>query len=120
MNHKWDYRATVKLIVLFAGKRKSGKDYVTDRLRTRLPADVSAAFVHISAPIKRKYAEMHSLDFDELMSTSSYKEAHRAAMVVWSDEQRRLDDGCFIRPALEDADPDGTRNVWVVVDTRRE
>ena len=110
----------VKLVVLFAGKRKSGKDYVTERLRGRLPSEVDAAFVHISSPIKRKYAEMHSLDFDELMSTSSYKEMHRAAMVTWSEEQRKMDNGCFIRPAMEEADPEGSKDVWVVVDARRK
>ncbi|CAG0924837.1 unnamed protein product, partial [Notodromas monacha] len=41
------------------------------------------------------------------------------AMLSWSEALRKVDDGCFIRPAIAEADPDEQKRLWVIVDMRR-
>ncbi|NWU89601.1 PMVK kinase, partial [Upupa epops] len=57
----------------------------------------------------------HGLDYQRLLDASGYKELHRAAMVLWGEERRRSDPGCFCRAAVQGA----AQPVWVVSDTRR-
>ena len=94
-------------VLLFSGKRKSGKDHLTDfllqYLQERKPASTKqgkdsesnsiddnrdAAIIRISGPLKRCYAENHGLDFETLLSADAYKEQHRLAMIKWSEEIR--------------------------------
>jgi len=50
------------------------------------------------------------------MDSSAYKEAHRAAMIKWSERIRDKDSGHFCRLAVQKAPPN---KVWLVVDARR-
>ncbi|XP_029789326.1 phosphomevalonate kinase [Suricata suricatta] len=45
-----------RLVLLFSGKRKSGKDFVAEALRSRLGADV-CAILRLSGPLKEQYAQ---------------------------------------------------------------
>lgn len=96
--------------------------------------------LRLAAPIKAQYAKVisslqpttyhfkHSLwvrpseqdnglDLERLMSSSSYKEMYREAMISWGHTIREKDSAYFCRLAVEDAEP---KKVWLVVDARRE
>lgn len=116
----------VKLVILFSGKRKSGKDYVTDRLleafnkhngRTtdRSGKCCTAEIGRLSAPLKRAYAEEHGLDYQELLSDGPYKEKYRASMVKWGEEKRKADPGFFARLVVGAAKAE----ILIISDARR-
>uniref|UniRef100_A0A672MEM5 Phosphomevalonate kinase n=1 Tax=Sinocyclocheilus grahami TaxID=75366 RepID=A0A672MEM5_SINGR len=46
-----------RIILLFSGKRKSGKDYVTDLIQKRLTAEI-CCILRLSAPLKQQYAKV--------------------------------------------------------------
>ncbi|XP_075934485.1 phosphomevalonate kinase isoform X3 [Anarhichas minor] len=48
-----------RLVLVFSGKRKSGKDYVTDLIHNRLGSDVCCV-LRLSGPLKQQYAEVVS------------------------------------------------------------
>ncbi|KAM3873566.1 phosphomevalonate kinase [Diretmus argenteus] len=103
-----------KLVLVFSGKRKSGKDYVTDLIMKRLGPDVCCV-LRLSAPLKQQYAEEHGLDLDQLLGTGCYKEDYRADMIRWGETRRQQDPGFFCRLATTGAE----QPVWVVSDARR-
>ncbi|XP_037640453.1 phosphomevalonate kinase [Sebastes umbrosus] len=103
-----------KLVLVFCGKRKSGKDYVTDLIQNRLGRDVCCV-LRLSGPLKQEYAQEHGLDLDQLLGPGLYKEQYRADMIRWGETRRCQDPGFFCRLATR-----GTRQpVWVVSDARR-
>ncbi|XP_062278070.1 phosphomevalonate kinase [Scomber scombrus] len=102
------------LVLVFCGKRKSGKDFVTDLILNRLGADV-CCILRLSGPLKHQYAEEHSLDLDQLLGPGLYKEQYRADMIRWGEDRRRQDPGFFCRLATRGA----RQPVWVVSDARR-
>ncbi|XP_034021199.1 phosphomevalonate kinase [Thalassophryne amazonica] len=106
--------AEPELVLVFSGKRKSGKDYVTDLIQKRLGADV-CCILRLSEPLKQQYAEEHGLDLNLLLGSGSYKEQFRADMIQWGEARRREDPGFFCRPATRAAQ----QPVWVVSDARR-
>lgn len=67
----------VKKIVLLSGKRKSGKDYLGERLAKQL----SAVLLHLSEPLKFEYARLNQINGQELLNSSSYKELYRKDMI---------------------------------------
>ncbi len=78
-----------KAVLLFSGKRKSGKDFLTEELlRLLSSAGIDATVVRLSAPLKKCYADDNGLDYQQLMSASDYKEKHRLDMIKWSEEIR--------------------------------
>ncbi|XP_063592251.1 phosphomevalonate kinase-like [Penaeus indicus] len=89
-----------KLVLLFSGKRKSGKDYITDLLQERL-GNAEAKTVRLSGPIKQQFAANNGLDYSSLLSASEYKEKYRLQMIEWSEAKRAEDSGFFIRAAIE-------------------
>ncbi|OBS83132.1 hypothetical protein A6R68_22910 [Neotoma lepida] len=108
-----------RLVLLFSGKRKSGKDFVTEALQSRLGGNICAV-LRLSGPLKEQYArdrvidglyfgQEHDLDFQRLLDASTYKEAHRRDMIRWGEEKRRADPGFFCREIVE----------GLVSDTRR-
>ncbi|XP_004475095.2 phosphomevalonate kinase isoform X2 [Dasypus novemcinctus] len=103
-----------RLVLLFSGKRKSGKDFVTEALLSSLGADVCAV-LRLSGPLKAQYAQEHGLDFQRLLDASTYKEAFRRDMIRWGEEKRQADPGFFCRKAVEGV----PQPVWLVSDTRR-
>jgi len=105
-----------KIVICLSGKRKSGKDYVADRLLTELRALGAATEIcRLSEPLKREYARIHELDFDELLTAGAYKEIHRAQMVEWSERIRRDDPDYFCRLAMDSC----SSTVCIVSDCRR-
>ncbi|XP_073663049.1 phosphomevalonate kinase isoform X1 [Tursiops truncatus] len=103
-----------RLVLLFSGKRKSGKDFVTEALQSRLGADVCAV-LRLSGPLKKQYAQEHGLDFQRLLDASTYKEPFRRDMIRWGEEKRQADPGFFCRKIVEGV----SQPVWLVSDTRR-
>lgn len=106
-----------KVVFLFSGKRKSGKDFFTDKFLSSLPPG-SAVVVRVSGPLKQQYALQHNLDYDELLSASQYKEQHRLNMITWSEAIRNKDPVYFIDKAIEMYKADQFP-VWIVSDMRR-
>ncbi|XP_032173303.1 phosphomevalonate kinase [Mustela erminea] len=102
------------LVLLVSGKRKSGKDFVAEALRSRLGEDV-CAILRLSGPLKEQYAQEHGLDFQRLLDASAYKEAYRRDMIRWGEEKRRADPGFFCRKVVEGV----SQPIWLVSDTRR-
>nr|XP_974268.1 PREDICTED: phosphomevalonate kinase [Tribolium castaneum] len=108
-----------RLILLFSGKRKSGKDYICEALKANL-GDNNCTIIRISGPLKRLYAESHDLttgDVNEMMTDGPLKEKFRAEMIQWSDEIRGRDFGFFCKAATDLAD---LKPFWIVSDIRRK
>ena len=77
-----------RLILLFSGKRKSGKDFITDLLQVSLclkevvlrriyfqdQLGSGSVILRLSGPLKECYAKEHGLDFEKMLSASDYKE----------------------------------------------
>ncbi|XP_034833290.1 phosphomevalonate kinase isoform X1 [Maniola hyperantus] len=103
-----------KVILLFSGKRKCGKDFLTDRLKEKFGD--KCEIIKISKPIKNHWAKENNLNLNELLSDGEYKELYRLAMIKWSDEMREKDYGCFCRAACENA---LDKPIWIVSDIRR-
>lgn len=103
-----------RLVLLFSGKRKSGKDFVTEALQSRLGAGV-CAILRLSGPLKEQYAQEHGLDFQRLLDASTYKEAYRRDMIRWGEEKRQADPGFFCRKIVEGI----SQPIWLVSDARR-
>lgn len=103
-----------ELVLVFSGKRKSGKDYITDLIQDRLGPDV-CCILRLSGPLKKSYAQEHHLDLDQLLGPGPYKERYRADMIRWGEERRNQDPGFFCRLATSGA----KQPVWVVSDARR-
>lgn len=106
-----------KAVLLFSGKRKSGKDFITDHLQESLKNE--SVIIRLSGPLKECYAKDHGLDYDQMLSASDYKEKYRLDMIKWSEEIRNTDYTYFCRAALEKYD---TANfpIWIVSDCRRK
>eukprot|EP00041_Stephanoeca_diplocostata_P011904 m.197449 g.197449 ORF g.197449 m.197449 type:complete len:293 (-) comp18720_c0_seq2:197-1075(-) len=102
------------VVIVFSGKRKSGKDYVTEILHDRLGTDRSE-ILRLSGPLKAQYAMDHNLDLQELLSASAYKEQHRKPMILWGEAKRDADPGYFARLTTEKA----TKPIWIISDARR-
>ena len=92
--------ANPRLVLLFSGKRKSGKDFITDRLQVIIfnnqepwtndnwrilkheywssfyqeSIGSDSVILRLSGPLKECYAKDHGLDFDKMLSASDYKE----------------------------------------------
>uniref|UniRef100_A0A8D8PYA6 Phosphomevalonate kinase n=1 Tax=Cacopsylla melanoneura TaxID=428564 RepID=A0A8D8PYA6_9HEMI len=107
-----------KLILLFSGKRKSGKDFLTDHLFEKIGAE-HCTIVRLSTPIKSHWAKVNGLELDKLLGSSQYKENHRAAMIEWSEAERLKDSGIFIRSAITMANAN-ENPIWIVSDMRRQ
>ncbi|XP_050726750.1 phosphomevalonate kinase-like isoform X2 [Eriocheir sinensis] len=105
------------LVLLFSGKRKSGKDHVTELLQQRLDNN-SSKIIRLSGPIKQQFALDNDLDYSQLLTASDYKEKYRSEMIVWSEAKRAIDKGYFIRAAIEMFEGD-QYPVWIVSDMRR-
>eukprot|EP00095_Tigriopus_kingsejongensis_P012699 maker-scaffold22_size673200-snap-gene-5.43 protein:Tk12699 transcript:maker-scaffold22_size673200-snap-gene-5.43-mRNA-1 annotation:"phosphomevalonate kinase-like" len=107
-----------KLIVLCCGKRKSGKDYLTDQLQARF-LDAQPVIIRLSGPLKECYAKDRGLDFQQLLNASDYKEKYRLDMIKWSEKIRNEDHGYFCRAAIAKYEAINYP-VWIVSDCRRK
>ncbi|KAG8234573.1 hypothetical protein J437_LFUL015364 [Ladona fulva] len=107
-----------KCILIFSGKRKCGKDFVTDLLFQRVGLE-NCALLKLSGPIKKKWAEANNLDFAKLMDSSEYKEIYRAEMNKYGEEMRNKDYGYFCRASIEMYEAE-KKAVWIISDARRK
>ncbi|KAK6179776.1 hypothetical protein SNE40_012060 [Patella caerulea] len=105
------------VVLVFSGKRKSGKDYVTDLLQKRF-GEINCSIMRLSAPLKSQYAKDHNLDYEKLLDASDYKEKYRKDMIRWGEEQRLQDPGYFCR--LTTSGEDSKKPVWIISDARRK
>ncbi|XP_033208328.1 probable phosphomevalonate kinase [Belonocnema kinseyi] len=105
-------------ILIFSGKRKSGKDYITDKLYERIGSDESV-IIKLSGPIKTHWAKTSNLDIDQLLGDGAYKEKYRLEMVKWGEETRKKDYGYFCRAAIEMYNAED-KPIWIVSDARRK
>ncbi|KAF6021927.1 pmvk [Bugula neritina] len=110
--------ANPRVILVFSGKRKSGKDYVTDMLQELLGDSVSH-IMKLSAPLKKQYAIEHNLDFERLLDTTEYKEKVRVDMIAWGERKRDEDSAYFCRLSTETS-PGFHKPVWIISDARRK
>lgn len=109
-----------QLIFLFCGKRKSGKDFLTESLCKTINEDKKdqAVILRLSGPLKKCFAENHGLDFNRLLDASEYKEKYRKEMISWSEKIRNEDPSYFCLKAIEAYDGDKFP-IWIVSDCRR-
>lgn len=112
-NHKYPV-----CVLLFSGKRKSGKDYFTDKLLEESDKE-KYVIIKISAPIKNYFSKTYDLNLNDLMSSSEYKENYRTEMIKWSEEMRSKDPGIFCRAAIKMYSAE-SKPVWIVSDIRRK
>ncbi|KAL7739069.1 hypothetical protein ACLKA6_011404 [Drosophila palustris] len=106
----------MRKILLISGKRKCGKDFISERLQSRLSD--RAIIVRISEPIKKEWARKLKLDINAMLSDGPYKEQYRRDMIIWSDEVRSQDYGFFCRAAMKEAPVESVDYV-IVSDIRR-
>ncbi|XP_012220373.1 phosphomevalonate kinase [Linepithema humile] len=107
-----------KKILLFSGKRKSGKDYITDILHKRIGPEKSI-IIRLSGPIKTHWAKSLNLDIDQLLGHGKYKEKYRLEMVKWGEDMRKEDYGYFCRAAIDMYNAWG-KTIWIISDIRRK
>ncbi|KAK4304363.1 hypothetical protein Pmani_023691 [Petrolisthes manimaculis] len=108
-----------KLIVLFSGKRKTGKDYITDHLYDRLDKEKEIVIIKLSAPLKKEFAVQSNLDYERLLQSINYKEKYRPEMISFGEMKRKEDPGFFIRAAIKMFNA-VNYPVWIVSDMRRK
>jgi phosphomevalonate kinase len=82
-----------RIILLFCGKRKSGKDFLTEWLLKNLTS--KSVILRLSGPLKQCYAENHGLDYARLLDASDYKEQYRKDMISWSEKIRNTNPAYF-------------------------
>jgi len=104
-------------VLLFSGKRKSGKDFITDHLQERLKTE--SVIIRLSGPLKECYAKDHGLDYQKMLSASDYKEKYRLDMIAWSEQIRNGDYTYFCEAALKKYEA-GNFPIWIVSDCRRK
>ncbi|XP_033637277.1 phosphomevalonate kinase-like [Asterias rubens] len=104
------------VLLVFSGKRKSGKDFVTDILQERFGSAL-CEILRLSGPLKEQYAKENNLEYSRLLDATEYKEEHRAKMIAWGEEQRRRDPSYFCCLAIESAS--SNHRVWIISDARR-
>ncbi|KAG4066544.1 hypothetical protein HA402_007180 [Bradysia odoriphaga] len=103
-----------KLIILFSGKRKAGKDFIAAALLAKLGESV-AEIIRISEPIKKHWAKKMELSVEELLGCGPLKEQHRKDMIVWSDKVRAQMPTFFCLDAFKSA----KKPITIVSDVRR-
>ncbi|XP_076761544.1 phosphomevalonate kinase [Xylocopa sonorina] len=107
-----------QVILLFSGKRKSGKDYITNILQERIGFDTSI-IIRLSGPIKSHWSKSVGLDINQLMGDGEYKENYRLEMAKWGESVRKKDHGYFCRAALDMYNA-YSKSIWIVSDVRRK
>ncbi|XP_076625058.1 phosphomevalonate kinase [Colletes latitarsis] len=107
-----------QVILLFSGKRKSGKDFITNALHEKI-GSASSVIIRLSGPIKSHWAKSLDLDIDQLLGDGKYKESYRLEMVKWGESMRKEDNGYFCRAALDMYNA-YSKPLWIVSDIRRK
>jgi len=115
-NQPHEHDRIPKNIFIISGKRKSGKDFISDLLLKRLGTDLCSV-LRLSGPLKRQYAQENGLDYQRLLDASDYKEKYREDMIRWGEEKRNKDTGFFCNLITKEEGSD--KKVWIISDARR-
>lgn len=115
-----------KVVFLLSGKRKSGKDFVANKLKESFGCD-RCDVIRLSGPLKYEYARQNGLDFNRLLDSSTYKEFYRQDMIRWGEEKRNEDPSYFCRLAVQMTLSESCKKnrslskpVWIISDARRK
>jgi phosphomevalonate kinase len=71
-------------IIIISGKRKSGKDYISNKLSEMLRKKfekINIGFITLAAVLKETFAIENNLDYKRLLDSSDYKEKHRKELI---------------------------------------
>ena len=112
-----DTNSYPKVVILLSGKRKSGKDFLADLLQTQLREE--SVTIRLAGPIKEAYARENCLDYEEMLSPSSYKENHRLGLIEMQARWWREDYAGLCEAAIKKYQA-GRRPIWIVSDCRGE
>lgn len=110
-------RKNPQVVLILSGKRKSGKDHVASKLLIKFGEEI-AAIIRLSGPLKSEYAKSHNLDYETLLSPATYKEDHRADMILFGEKKRQEDSSYWCRLAT-DMPWITSKKIWIVSDARR-
>ena len=80
-NNSFKIDMNPNLILLFTGKRKSGKDYSVEKLIDKLKQGNLIEKITLSAPLKSLYAQENNINYEKLLDSSDYKEKYRKDMI---------------------------------------
>ena len=72
------------VIIIISGKRKSGKDYISNKLAEMLKnkfEKININFITLAAILKETFASENNLDFEKLLDSSDYKEKYRVDLI---------------------------------------
>ena len=105
-----------KIIIVISGKRKSGKDFVADKVCNKL-GENNCIQMKVANPIKMHFSKKYGLNFEELLTSSLYKERVRKEMILWGNEQRVADPYIFCKIIKKDA-INSKKKVWILTDAR--
>lgn len=109
-----------RVLLLISGKRKSGKDFLSNLLMERLSIRWKTVVVGLSHSLKEEYASINGqcwnycenvivntysviierltgLNYSELITSGDYKERYRREMIEWGEEIRKTDPAYFVR-----------------------
>lgn len=114
----FDLRNLKKKMILFllSGKRKSGKDYVANFMKSQNP-DIMV--YHISNPLKCEFAINNNLNYKELLTSSEYKEKYREAMIKFGEE-KRAENPAYFCCKIKFKNLDDQLQMNVIADIRRK
>ncbi|KAL7978095.1 hypothetical protein Chor_005082 [Crotalus horridus] len=109
-----------KLVLLFSGKRKSGKDFVAEEIQSRLGLDV-CTILRLSGPLKEQYAKIVSdtrRSSDVEWFRDVYGDLVQVVRVVATEEIRRRRKWVFVA-GIDDAESEcgldqGVPFDWVI------
>lgn len=115
-----------EVVFILSGKRKSGKDFVANKLKETFGCD-RCNTIRLSGPLKYEYAKQNGLDFNRLLDSSTYKEFYRQDMIRWGEEKRNADPPYFCRLAVQltvsgspKENSSLSKPVWIISDARRK
>ena len=72
------------LIIIISGKRKSGKDYISNKLSEMLKGkfeNLTISYITLAAILKETFAIENNLDYEKLLDSSEYKEKYRKDLI---------------------------------------
>jgi hypothetical protein len=139
-NNSFKVDINPRLILIFTGKRKSGKDYSVQKLVDKLKNENLIETITLSAPLKSLYAQENNINFEKLLDASDYKEKYRKDMIRyekilinnvspllifrWGEEKRKQNSSYFCQMAIENLKVKVYKNhenfflIWIVTDAR--
>ena len=107
-----------KLIIVISGKRKSGKDFITEKIIAKL-GNGNCFVMRVAGPIKKHFCELYSMDYQKMLTSTNYKETIREEMIIWGEEQRKNDAYVFCEIVKQEA-LESNKPVWILSDARRQ